>query len=373
MIFSRVLARARLWISSSQFEASRSVGRLFHVKRDRDRFSGAIFRWYASQAASSLLHNPAFSLMPTDYMYIMKCPQDQPFDNGKISPYGNIELSPSACVLNYGQGLLEGLKAFRKENGNLLLFRPEQNAMRMIHGAERMCMTSPTIDQFLDAVKQTAIANKRWASAGRKRPYPRVGPAPEYTFLIYASPVHNYFKEGTAPLNLYVEDEFDRASQGGTGGVKTTSNYAPVMKALTRAKERGFSDVLYLDSVNRKNIEEVSASNIFMRKGNILSTPMARGTILSGITRRSVIELSRDLSYQVEERQITVEELLEADEIFCTGTAVTIASVGSITYQNRKVEFKTKGKTACRELYELLVGIQTGQIEDKHGWVIEID
>jgi len=289
-----------------------------------------------------------FGLMPTDYMYVTKCCVGQNFGHGQLNRYGNIELSPSAGVLNYGQGLFEGTKAYRKENGKLMLFRPEENAIRMKIGAERMCMTAPSIDQFVDALKQTALANKRWVPPPGKgslylRPLligsgPVLGlaPAPEYTFLIYASPVRNYFKEGSAPLNLYVEEDFDRASRRGTGSVKTISNYAPVLMAQSIAKSRGFSDVLYLDSDNKKNLEEVSSCNIFIAKGKIISTPAINGTILSGITRKSVIEIASDLGYQVEERVVAVDELTEADEVFCTGTAVGVAPVGSITYRNRR-------------------------------------
>ncbi|XP_056173063.1 branched-chain-amino-acid aminotransferase 2, chloroplastic isoform X1 [Syzygium oleosum] len=362
---------------------------------------------YTSQAASSLLQacdpsvystrkeedeyadvdwdNLGFGLMPTDYMYQMKCTQNGTFEQGQVRPYGNIELSPSAGVLNYGQGLFEGLKAYRKENGGLLLFRPDQNAIRMMVGADRMCMPAPSVEQFVDAVRETALANKRWVPPPGKgslyiRPLlmgsgPILGlaPAPEFTFLIYSSPVRNYFKEGTAPLSLYIEEEFDRASRGGTGGVKTITNYAPVLKALARAKSRGFSDVLYLDSVDKKNLEEVSSCNIFVLKGNVISTPATNGTILSGITRKSIIEISRDLGYQVEERAIPVEELMEAEEVFCTGTAVVVASVGSVTYKDKRIEFRTGAETACRRLYDILVGIQMGHIEDKYGWVVEIN
>uniref|UniRef100_A0A5B7AC56 Branched-chain-amino-acid aminotransferase n=1 Tax=Davidia involucrata TaxID=16924 RepID=A0A5B7AC56_DAVIN len=330
-------------------------------------------------------NNLGFGLIPSDYMYIMKCSEDQNFEQGQLSRYGNIELSPSAGVLNYGQGLFEGTKAYRREDGHLFLFRPDQNAIRMQIGAERMCMPSPSIDQFVDAVKQTALANRRWIPPPGKgslyiRPLlmgsgPILGlaPAPQYTFLIYASPVGNYFKEGLAPLNLYVEDEFDRASLGGAGGVKTITNYAPALKALTRARNRGFSDVLYLDSVNKKNLEEASSCNIFMVKGNVLSTPAAIGTILEGVTRKSIMDIARNLGYQVEERSIPVEELIDGDEVFCTGTAVGVAPVGSITYQNKRVEYKMGARLVCRELYSTLVGIQSGLIEDKMGWVVEIN
>ncbi|KAG6585726.1 Branched-chain amino acid aminotransferase 1, mitochondrial, partial [Cucurbita argyrosperma subsp. sororia] len=325
-----------------------------------------------------------FGLLPTDYMYVMKCSEDENFERGQLSRYGNIELSPAAGVLNYGQGLFEGLKAYRKEDGGLLLFRPHQNALRMRTGAERMCMPSPSVEQFVDAVKQTAIANRRWVPPSGKgslylRPLlvgtgPVLGlaPAPEYTFLVYASPVRNYFKEDSGALNLYVETEFVRASRGGTGGVKTISNYAPALKAITRAKSRGFSDVLYLDSVNKRTLEEVSSCNIFLVKGNVISTPATSGTILPGVTRKSVIDIARNRGYEVEERAIDMDELFDAREVFCTGTAVGVAPVGSITCMDKRIEYQTGAGTTCQELYSTLVGIQTGTIEDKNGWTVEI-
>ncbi|KAH9755925.1 Branched-chain-amino-acid aminotransferase 2 [Citrus sinensis] len=401
---------------------------------------------YTSQAAASLQQdcepsaysddesadhmdwdNLGFGLTPADYMYTMKCSNDY-FEKGRLSRYGKIELSPSSGpfsnwklymisfhkigfwqirfptsakfklelvlffkkknIANHTistQGLFEGMKAYRKEDGQLVLFRPDQNAIRLQTGAERMCMPSPSIDQFIDAVKQTALANKRWVPPPGKgslyiRPLlvgsgPILGlaPAPEYTFLVFASPVGNYFKEGLAPLNLYVEDEFHRATPGGAGGVKAISNYAPVLKAISRAKNRGFSDVLYLDSVNKKNLEEVSSCNIFILKGNIISTPATSGTILAGITRKSIIEIASDCGFQVEERAIPVDELLEADEVFCTGTAVVVAPVGSITYRGKRIEFKTGAQSVSRELYSTLVGIQTGLIKDNKGWTVEIN
>ncbi|KAF5740095.1 branched-chain-amino-acid aminotransferase 2 chloroplastic-like isoform X1 [Tripterygium wilfordii] len=360
--------------------------------------------YYASQAASSLQaeykpltrspgedeyadvdwDNLGFGLMPADYMYTMRSTKDGVFEGGQLSRYGNIDLSPSAGVLNYGQGLYEGTKAYRTEDGRLLLFRPDQNAIRMKMGADRLCMSCPTVEQFVDAVKQIALANKRWTPPPGKgtlyiRPLlmgsgPILGlaPAPEYTFLIYASPVGNYFKEGLKPLNLYVEDEYHRSTCGGAGGVKAITNYAPVLQPMSRAKSRGFSDVLYLDSVNKKNLEEVSSCNIFIVKGNVISTPAAVGTILQGVTRKSILEIASDQGYQVNERTIPVEELVDADEVFCTGTAVTVASVCSITYQGKRIEYKVSDQSVSRELCSTLMGIQTGLIEDKKGWIIEI-
>ncbi|PIA64653.1 hypothetical protein AQUCO_00100248v1 [Aquilegia coerulea] len=360
--------------------------------------------FFTSQAASSLqeMFEPSsssvyeenadinwdelgFSLRPTDYMYTMKCSKDENFSQGELNRYGNIELSPSSGVLNYGQGLFEGLKAYRRVDGSILLFRPEENAQRMKMGAERMCMPSPSINQFVNAVKETVLANKRWVPPPGKgslylRPLligtgPVLGlaPSPDYTFLIYASPVANYFKEGFAPLSLLIDNEFHRSTPGGTGHVKTISNYAPVLKPQSQAKNRGFSDVLYLDSVQKKYLEEVSSCNIFLVKGNTILSPATQGTILAGITRKSIIDLARDIGYQVEERQIPVEELIDADEVFCTGTAVVVAPVGSVEYQGKRFEYNTGAGTVSQKLYSTLTGIQTGLLEDKMGWTVEID
>ncbi|KAL1802400.1 branched-chain-amino-acid aminotransferase 2, chloroplastic-like isoform X2 [Daucus carota subsp. sativus] len=329
--------------------------------------------------------NLGFNLMPAEFMYTMKCSKGENFTQGELCRYGNIELSPSACVLNYGQGLLEGAKAFRGENGRLRLFRPEQNAIRMQIGAERMCMPSPSTHQFVEAVKEIALANHRWIPpTGKGSLYIRpllmgsgailgVAPSPEYTFLIYASPVGNYFKEGTAALNMYVEEEFHRASRGGAGGIKAITNYSPVLKAQANAKNRGFSDVLYLDSNSKTNIEEASSSNVFIVKGNVISTPALSGTILEGITRKSIIEIAKDLGYKVEERCVKVEELNDADEVFCTGTAAGVAPIGSVTYQDKRVNYSMEGQLISQKLYSTLVGIQRGLIEDKWGWIVEID
>ncbi|KAJ8467027.1 hypothetical protein OPV22_029579 [Ensete ventricosum] len=330
--------------------------------------------------------NLGFGLVPTDYMYISKCSQDGIFTKGELLRYGPIELSPSSGVLNYGQGLFEGLKAYKKEDGSILLFRPHENALRMRMGAERMCMPSPAVEQFVDAVKLTVLANKRWVPpTGKGSLYIRpllfgsgtvlgLAPAPEFTFLIFVSPVGNYFKEGLAPINLVVENEFHRAAPGGTGGVKTIGNYASVLKAQKRAKENGYSDVLYLDSVHKKYLEEVSSCNIFFVKNKIISTPEIKGTILPGITRKSIIDVARGQGYQVEERLVSVEELLDADEVFCTGTAVVVSPVGSITYLGRKVEYKNNGiGVVSQQVYSSLTGLQMGLTEDKMGWTMKLN
>ncbi|GFZ18845.1 branched-chain aminotransferase 3 [Actinidia rufa] len=291
------------------------------------------------------------------------------------------------CLPEALQGLFEGLKAYRKHDGSILLFRPEENAsLRLTMGAERMCMPSPTIEQFVDAVKATVLANKRWVPPpGKGSLYIRpllmgsgavlgLAPAPEYTFLIYVSPVGNYFKEGIAPIHLVVETEVHRATPGGTGGVKTIGNYASVLKAQTLAKAKGFTDVLYLDCVNKKYLEEVSSCNVFVVKDNTISTPAIQGTILPGITRKSIIDVAQSQGFQVEERLVAVDELLDADEVFCTGTAVVISPVGSITYRDERVSYRNGGiGVVSQQLYSALTGLQMGLMEDKMDWIVELN
>lgn len=327
-----------------------------------------------------------FGLQQTDYMHIMKCRKDGEFYEGELQPFGTVELSPSAGVLNYGQGLFEGLKAYRTADGRTILFRPEENALRMQLGADRLCMPAPSVEQFVNAVKQTALANKRWIPPyGKGSLYIRIllmgsgpilglGPAPEVTFLTFVSPVGNYFKEGLKPIHLQVETMHHRSTPGGTGGVKSIGNYAPALRILSGAKARGFSDVLYLDSINKKYIEEASSCNIFMKKDNIISTPSLHGTILPGVTRKTIIALARTRGYEVQERLVSVDELLDADEVFCTGTAVVVSPVGSVSYLERRVNYRSGSPGGVsEELHSALTSIQLGLAEDSMGWTVEVN
>ncbi|KAK8943698.1 hypothetical protein KSP40_PGU016185 [Platanthera guangdongensis] len=350
----------------------------------RCQVDGASTIHNTSELADKNWDDIGFGLVPTDYMYVAKSPKDGVFTEGELQRFGPIQLSPSAGILNYGQGLFEGLKAYRKVDGSVVLFRPEENAWRMRMGAERMCMPSPTVEHFVHAVKQTVLANKRWVPPpGKGSLYIRpllmgsgavlgLAPAPEYTFLIFVSPVGNYFKEGLAPINLIVENEFHRAIPGGTGGVKTIGNYAPVLKAQSIAKAKGYSDVLYLDSIHKKYLEEVSSCNVFVVKGKVISTPAIKGTILPGITRKSIIEVAQSEGFQVEERLVAVDELLDADEVFCTGTAVVVSPVGSITYLGRRLEYNNGVGAVSQQLYSALTGLQMGLSEDKLGWTVGV-
>ncbi|CAN6995753.1 unnamed protein product [Brassica oleracea var. botrytis] len=278
-----------------------------------------------------------------------------------------------AGILNYGQGLFEGLKAYRTQVGRITLYRPEQNALRMQMGADRLCMTPPSVDQFVEAVKQTVIANKKWVPPpGKGTLYIRplligsgavlgIASAPEYMFVV------------SSGLNLKVDHTYRRAHTGGTGGVKSCTNYYPVVKSLREAKSAGFSDVLFLDAATGRNIEEVSTCNIFVVKENILSTPPISGTILPGITRKSISELARDIGYQVQERDVSVDELLEAEEVFCTGTAVVVRAVESVTFYETKIKYITGENALSTKLHVMLTNIQMGVVEDTKGWMVEIN
>ncbi|KAF2323924.1 hypothetical protein GH714_004105 [Hevea brasiliensis] len=319
----------------------------------------------------------------TDYMYVMKCSGTDKFSDGELQPFGNIELNPFSSVLNYGQGIIEGLRAFKKEDDSVLLFRPEANGLRMRVGADRICMPAPTIDQFVRAVKATVSANRRWVPPPSKgflyiRPL-LIGsgavlsltPSPEFIFLIYVTPVRNYFEHGAEPINLVIENDIHRAVSGGVGSINAIGNYAMVMKGQVAAKASGFHDALYLDAVHNKYLEEISAANIFVVKDKTICTPALRGTILPGITRESVIDIARRQKFQVEERPVSVEELFSADEVFCTGNAVGLLPVGSITYQGKRLSYKEGGLgTVSRQLSSALSNIQMGLADDKMGWTV---
>ncbi|XVE70255.1 hypothetical protein DITRI_Ditri10aG0057800 [Diplodiscus trichospermus] len=339
-----------------------------------DAYSGT------SESADRRWDNLGFNPVQTDYMYVTKSSENGSFSNGGLRNYGNIEMIPSAAVLNYGQGIIEGLKAYKKQNGSIILFRPEENGLRMRLGAERTCMPAPTIEEFVDAVKSTVLANKRWVPPPDKGflhirplllgngPVLSLTPAPEFTFLIYVTPVGNYFEGDLKPINVVVENVMHRATPGGVGSIKATGNYAGIMKAQVKAKANGFSDVLYLDSVHNRYLEELSTANIFVVKDITISTPVLGGTVLPGITRKSIIEIARSQGYQVEERLVSVEELFDADEVFCSGNAVCVLPVGSITFMGKRVDYGESRFVVCQQLYSALRDIQLGLTEDKMGW-----
>ncbi len=326
-----------------------------------------------------------FSFTQTDRMYMATCKQGEEWQSGFMQDFQNLSLSPAAGVINYGQGLFEGMKAQYAEDGNVVLFRPRDNARRSREGARRLGMPPVPEEMFLNAVKMTVRENIRWVPPiGKGALYVRpllfgsgailgVAPAPEFTFLVYVSPVGPYFKGGITPTSLRVSDEFHRAAPGGSGGVKAIGNYAPGMVPSKMAKKEGYSEIIYLDAVNHKYIEEVGAANFFCVKNGIISTPELTGTILPGVTRASVMELAESKGYEVREEKIDVDYALDADECFCVGTAAVISSIGTIEHGDRVVEYcgGEVGPVAM-EMYDYLTAIQQRRVPDQFNWTVEV-
>tara|TARA_Y100001970_G_scaffold169988_1_gene207766 strand:- start:3364 stop:4389 length:1026 start_codon:yes stop_codon:yes gene_type:complete len=327
-----------------------------------------------------------FSFTETDRMYITTCKQGEEWSPGIMQDFQNLSLSPAAGVINYGQGLFEGMKARRAEDGRVILFRPELNARRSAEGCRRLGMPEVPEEMFLDAVHQCVKENIQWLPpTGRGELYIRplifgsgailgVAPAPEYTFLVYTVPVGPYFKGGLNPISLRVSDEYHRAAPGGSGGVKAIGNYAPGMMPSKKAKADGYAEIIYLDAVNHQFVEEVGAANFFCIKNQVIYTPELTGTILPGITRLSVIELARSLGYEVHETKVDIALAMDSDEAFCAGTAAVISPIGSIEH-GEKIATYCNGEVGAitKELYDALTGILEGRADDPFGWTPSVD
>lgn len=323
----------------------------------------------------------------TDYMFIMDWDKNIGWHDAKIVPYGPIAMDPATMVLHYAQETFEGLKAYRSPKGEILLFRPEMNAKRMINSNKRLCMAELPVDMFIEAVEELVKVEQDWIPTAPDtslyiRPFmyasqPGVGvhPADSYKFLIILSPVGAYYPEGVNPVKIWVEDEYVRAVKGGTGFTKCGGNYAASIAAQVKAEQHGYTQVLWLDGVHRKYVEEVGAMNIMFLINDTIVTAKCDGSVLPGVTRDSILQILKDWGYKVEERDLSIDELMEAGrtgalkEAWGTGTAAVISPVGELCYKGEKItinDFKTGNLT--QKLYDTLTGIQWGKIEDKHNW-----
>lgn len=332
-----------------------------------------------------------FGKIFTDYMLMMERDAERGWHSARIQPYGDLALSPAALVLHYAQEVFEGMKAYRTEDGRILMFRPWDNIHRMATSAERLCM-APFDEAFvLESLYELIRTEKDWipSSPGTSLyirptyigvdPYVGVKPAQEYMLYVILSPVGAYYASGLAPVSIYVEKKYVRAVKGGTGHFKTGGNYAASLLAGEIAHEKGYAQVLWLDGKENKYVEEVGSMNIFFKiKGEVITPPLA-GSILPGITRASILELAREMGIPVSERRISMEEIYEAaqdgtlEEVFGTGTAAVVSPVGHLIWGDRDVVVNGGGMgELTRELYDTLTGIQYGRLPDKHGWTIEI-
>ena len=330
-----------------------------------------------------------FGKIFTDHMFIMNYTEGQGWHDARIVPYENISLSPAAMVFHYGQEMFEGLKAYRGANGEPRLFRPDMNAKRTNATNERLCIPQLPEEDFVEAVKALVSVDRDWIpkAAGTSlyiRPFIiatddflGVAPSKTYMFIVILSPSGAYYASGLAPVGIWIEDDYVRAVRGGIGFAKTGGNYAASLAAQVKAHDGGYSQVLWLDGVERKYIEEVGAMNIFFKIDGKVVTPALSGSILPGITRNSVITLCKSWGYEVEERKISVQELIEAqntgklEEVFGTGTAAVISPVGTLRYKD---DVMTIGDGSIGELsqklYDTVTGIQNGTVNDEFGWTV---
>lgn len=327
----------------------------------------------------------------TDHMFLMNYDAGEGWHNPRIVPYGPIPLDPSAMCLHYGQEVFEGMKAYRNAEGEAVLFRPDRNMARLNISNERLCI--PLVDEELavEAVKQLVAVDEDWIPEGKDtalyiRPFiiavdPHLGvhPAEHLLFMIIMSPVGSYYKEGINPVKIFVEQEYVRAVKGGMGFTKTAGNYAASLKAQEKALKNGYSQVLWLDGVERKYIEEVGTMNVFFKLGDEVITPSLEGSILGGITRMSSIQLLESKGITVSERRLSLDEVLAAAdrgelmEAFGTGTAAVISPIGELIVGDRHIVINNNeiGPVA-KMLYTELTDIQNGRIPDPFGWVVKV-
>lgn len=330
----------------------------------------------------------------TDHMFIMDYTLGQGWHDARIVPYASISLDPSAVVFHYAQECFEGMKAYRTAENKIQLFRPDCNARRMNNTQDRLCIPEIPVEDFVQAVKALVEVEKDWVphADGASlyiRPFTiatmaqlGVHASSSYQFIIICAPSGAYYAAGLAPIDIYVEDTYVRACPGGTGFTKCGGNYAVSLLAGKIAEEKGYSQVLWLDGVERKYVEEVGAMNIFFKINGKLYTALAQdkdGTVLPGVTRRSIIELLKDWDYEVIEGKLAIDDIMKAskegklEEVFGTGTAAVVSPVKKLDYEDQSALIGN-GEIGelTQKLYDTLTGIQWGKIPDTKGWIVPV-
>lgn len=332
-----------------------------------------------------------FGQIFTDHMFVMDYSEGKGWHDARIEPYAPLQMDPAAMVFHYGQAIFEGMKAYRTKNGRIVLFRPQKNMERTNSSNDRLCIPAIDEDFCLKALSELINVEKDWVpkSEGTSlyiRPFIiateahlGVKPSSTYKYIIILSPVGSYYPEGINPVKIYVEDKYVRAVKGGMGHTKTAGNYAASIKAQMVAKQRGYTQVLWLDGVERKYVEEVGTMNVFFKIDGKVITPALEGSLLPGVTRDSVITLLKHWNIPVEERRLSIEEIYEAnangklEEAFGTGTAAVISPIGELNWEG-KIATISEGKTGelSQKLFDTIIGIQKGELEDPFGWVYEV-
>ena len=329
----------------------------------------------------------------TDHMFLMNYSTEKGWHDARIVPYGPLTLDPSAMVFHYAQELFEGLKAYRTAEGKIQLFRPDRNIERMNNTCDRLCVPQIPAEDVLQAIKAVVEADKDWVPYDEGtslyiRPFiiatdPMLGvhPSHTYIFAIILSPVGSYYAAGINPVKIYVEREYVRCVKGGTGRAKAGGNYAASLIGQQRAEDMGCAQVLWLDGVERKYIDEVGAMNVFfVIDGTVITPELTDGNILPGVTRASCVELLKKWGVPVEERKLSIDEVIEAqnngklDEAFGTGTAAVISPIGELyDGDNKMVINNNEIGAVAKRLYDAITGMQWGKTEDYMVWIEKID
>ena len=333
------------------------------------------------------LENLKFGELFTDRMFVMEYKQG--WHSARIEAFHNFSLSPATMVFHYAQEIFEGMKTFAYKGGKVAMFRPVENLERLNNSADRLCMPKIDVNFIFKALCELIKLDRDWVPNKKNTslyirptmigvdPIIKVRSSDEYLFFIILSPVGPYFGSGTKMSKIMVEENYVRASRGGMGFAKTGGNYAASLKAGTEAAKKGFDQVLWLDSEERKYVEEVGSMNIFFVIDDVVVTPELDGSILPGVTRKSVLQLARHLKLKVEERKVPINEIVEGlqnsavTEVFGTGTACVVSPVGTLGYRGRQFSVgdgKNPGKYSSL-LYDHLTGIQYGEKEDAFGWM----
>lgn len=345
-----------------------------------------------TEQRNAILSNPAFGQEFTDHMVSIDWNEQDGWHHAQVRPYAPISLDPATNVFHYGQAIFEGLKAYRHQDGTITTFRPEQNAARLNHSAHRLAMPQLPEEVFLEALQRLVEIDQAWvpAAGGEAALYLRpfmigtektlgVKPSSTFSFYIIASPAGAYFSGGIKPVSVWISEEYVRAAPGGTGDAKFAGNYAASLLAQAEAEEKGCDQVVWLDAIERKYIEEMGGMNLMFVEGSgsdaTLITPALSGSLLAGVTRKSLLDVAEDLGYKTQERKITVEQWREGvasgtiTETLACGTAAVITPVGRVL--SRHGEFTINNNEPgeiTMQLRERLRGIQDGSVEDTHGW-----
>jgi branched-chain amino acid aminotransferase len=343
------------------------------------------------EQVAGILANPGFGVNFTDHMLIAEWTPSAGWHDARITAYGPLTLDPATAVLHYAQEIFEGMKAYRHADGSVWTFRPEANGARMARSARRLALPELPVEDFVATVDTLVQVDERWVpdAAGEKSLYLRpfmfaseaflgVRPAKHVTYMVIASPAGSYFAGGLKPVSLLVAEHHTRAAVGGMGAAKTGGNYASSLAPQQQAIDKGFDQVVFLDAIERKYVEELGGMNLyFVHDDGTIVTPELTGTILEGVTRASIVELASTIGHKVEERRFSIDEWRHGvasgriTEVFACGTAAVVTPVGRLVWHEEEVDSSVAGDAGpvTRQIRQALVDIQYGRAEDTFGWM----